>query len=184
MFTHTVSGLQWINNYTSQLCTRSLIFQSPLNSLLSLCTSVLFLVGTSSIRTIPAIEIIDQIEEAINIVRSHHTDLHNKYDISLTATFPCYKTSTHFPSILSLTNNLKTYNELLQISSQRLNFCYFDLNITDDYLNSDYMHIHPQHQPFIFTSIINYFNDLMNKKQSSSHTKSRSHEATTRRNRQ
>jgi hypothetical protein len=96
IITHFVSGLQWVNNTNSQVCARSLILQYPLSSLLTSCTADLFMIGTNSVRNTPAAQIIEQIEDVIDLIRSHHLHLTNTSAISIIKTFPCYKPSASF----------------------------------------------------------------------------------------
>jgi hypothetical protein len=181
--THVISGLQWVNSYNKRLCVRSLLLQSPLNTLLSSCNGVLFIIGTNAVRAMVATDIIEQVKEVIGLVREHHPHLNNLFGITIADTFPCLKLSNRFSSISSLMDNIKTYNDLVHALSVQLKFSYFNLCITENHLGLDHMHVHPQHKSFISNSIINYFDDLFIKKQLVSRSKSRSTEATTKRNR-
>ena len=145
MITKAISGLQWVQRNNSRLCTRSLILTSSISSLLTSCTGVLFLVGTNSVRNTSALTIIDHIEDVINLLRSHHSHLLTKHDISIVTTFPCYKTSNLYPSISTLTNNLLTYNKHLKELSIRLNFSWVDFQINGDHLSNDGLHLDVQH---------------------------------------
>jgi len=181
--THVISGLQWVNSYNQRLCVRSLLVQSPLNTLLASCNGILFIIGTNAVRFMVATEIIEQVKEVIGLVREHHPHLNNRLGITIAATFPCFKMSNCFSSISSLMDNINTYNGLLHALSVQLKFSYLDLCITEHHLGRDHMHVHPQHKSFISNSIITYFDDLLRKKQLVSRSKSRSAEATTKRNR-
>ncbi|CAF2096549.1 unnamed protein product, partial [Rotaria magnacalcarata] len=92
-----ISGLQWINHYDKNLCTKSLLLSSSISSILSSCVGVLFLIGTNSIRNTSAPRIIEQLEDIIDLVRFNYGHLQSKADISITSVFPCHKTSKLFP---------------------------------------------------------------------------------------
>jgi hypothetical protein len=179
----SISGLQWINPYDNKLCARSLILSSSLSSRLSSASGLLFCIGTNSVRTTPALQIIEQVEEIINLIRSNHVHFNKKHDITILTTFPCYKTTTRFPTTKLLSNNIDLYNENLKLLSDRMKFSYLDLNINDYHLHNDLMHLKFEHQHIIYDTIINYFNELIIKKQTAPQSQRRSREAITRRNR-
>ena len=180
--TKAVSGLQWRNHYDHNLCVHSLILSQPISSLISTAVSILFLVGTNSIRTTPALKIIEQVEEIVNLIRSNHTHLQRKHTITITTTFPCYKTSTRFSSTAALLLNINLFNELLLSSSNRLNFSCLDLHIDQQHLHYDMMHIKHQYQHIIYDSIINHFQTVVRTKSYGPQSQQRSRAAITKRN--
>ena len=179
----SISGLQWVNNYNKQLCTRSLLLSSSISAVLSTCNGVLFIVGTNSIRTTTALHIIRQIDDIIDLVRFHHPHLICKTDISIVSVFPCLKPSSLFPSNSLLLSNLNYYNNLLKALAIRKTFTVVDLHITSDHLNSDGMHVQVEHLPFLYNSIRQYLDELVEQRTNSTHSHRRSRIAITRRNR-
>lgn len=158
--TCTIPGLQWLNRYDSNLSLRSLVHQEPLLSLLRCSCHVIFMVGTNSVRTLPAGQIIDQIDEVLHLVRFYHPHLDNPGKITIIATFPCLKISNRFRSIASLKNNIFTYNTFLLDLSYRYNFFYLDLNININFLSRDNMHIDHRYKSIVVNTIINYIHHL------------------------
>ena len=180
--TRAISGLQWINKYNSNLCARSVILSQHTTSLLSTSHGVLLLIGTNSIRNTFAFQIIEQITDIINIIRSQHIHLHHKSDITIIVTFPCLKVSYRFPSIELLTSNICIYNEQLQLLSDRMNFSCVNFHITPEHLHHDLLHLRYAHRPVLYNSIITYFNALVIKPATIPQSKHRSRAAITRRN--
>jgi hypothetical protein len=183
IITHSISGLQWSNSNNHRLCTRSLILESSFNSLISSCIGIMFIVGTNSVRNTHASEILAQIQDIIFLLRNQHTHLTGKFRISIVNTFPCYKGSAYFPSLSNLTSNIQTYNELLRTASQPLNFSCVNLQVLDEHLSTDQMHIHHRFKTFVCNSIIEYFNIVFTKQQKHSQSNRRSRQAITGRNR-
>ena len=182
IITKSISGLQWVNEHKIQLCTRSLTLSPTFSPLLSSSIGVLFLIGTNSIRQIPALQIMQQIEEIIELIRFHHPHLNKKHDISIVTTFPCYKVSSRFSSPSSLMNNIISYNENLKQLSDRMRFSYVDFKVTDSLLSHDQMHLSSSHQHFLSNAIITYLHDLFNIKINSFKVNCRSQQAFARRN--
>ena len=121
---YSIPGLQWINTYDQQLCTRSIILKDPLSSLLTPCSHVSFLMRINSVRNLRATHAINQVQEIRNLLRSEYLHLTPKHSISIFAIIPCQKTSTHFPSTVSLAHNIDTYTQLLQSLSSNMKFSY------------------------------------------------------------
>ncbi|CAF1232873.1 unnamed protein product [Rotaria magnacalcarata] len=159
-----ISGLQWINHYDKNLCTKSLLFSSSISSILFSCVGVLFLIGTNSIRNTSAPRIIEQLEDTIDLVRFNYGHLQSKVDISIISVFPCHKTSKLFPSISSLTSNVNNYNILLEDLSIRKDFSIVHLPITVEHLNNDGLHIRFPYVSILWNFLEQYLADLIIKK--------------------
>ena len=171
-----------LNPHDQQLSARSIIFQGPLSSLLTSCSHISFLVGTNFIRYLPAGNVINQVQDILNALRTQYLHLTQKHSIPIFAIIPCQKTSTYFPSTFSLTHNIGTYNQLLQSLSSNMKFSYIDINITTEYLSSDQLHINHQHKKLFSDTILTHLDRIINQKPNLSHTKRRSREAIARKN--
>ncbi|CAF0822104.1 unnamed protein product [Rotaria sp. Silwood1] len=182
MITHSISGLQWINQYDSKLCARSIILSSSMTSILSKSAGVLCLIGTNSVRTTHALQIIQQIEDIIHTIRLHHAHLTHKHGITIVQTFPCFKVSKRFPSTTLLSNNIDTYNKELQLISKRMNFSCVNFHITNEHLHHDHMHLKYQYQNVLSHAITNYFDAVIKKKLTLSQNQRRSRTSVTNRN--
>ncbi|CAF2094488.1 unnamed protein product [Rotaria magnacalcarata] len=177
-----ISGLQWINHYDKNLCTRSLLLSSSISSILSSCVGVLFLIGTNSIRNTSAPRIIEQLEDIIDLVRFNYDHLQSKADISITSVFPCHKTSKLFPSISSLSSNVNNYNILLEDLSIRKDFSMLHLPITVEHLNNDGLHIRFPYVSILWNFLEQYLADLIIKKSTFTRCIPRSRTAVKKRN--
>lgn len=180
VITEAVSGLQWKNPYDNKYCAYSLIRSKSICSLLSSSIGILLLIGTNSVRTTSALEIIKQVEDIINTIRLHHGHLNKKHTITIISTFPCYKTSKRFPSSTLLISNINYYNDKLKQLSNRMNFSYLDLEITDEHLNYDQMHL--KSPDYLYKKIIGYFDKLIVQQSNVPQSQRRSRSAITRRN--
>ena len=178
----SISGLQWVHIHNSQLCAKALLSSSSISSFLFLCIGVLFLIGTNSVRKALALNIIDQLENTICLVRSHHTQLIHNSSISIVSVFPCSKPKSLFLLNSLLSSNISNYNQLLKDLSLRQNFSVVDLPITHEYLSSDGMHIHYNYLSFLSTTICHYFDELISKIKKRTHSQHRSRAAIIRRN--
>lgn len=178
-----ISGLQWTNQFDKNLCTKSLIFSQSISSNLSSCAGVLFLIGTNSVRNTSAPRIIEQIENIIDLIRFHYSNLQQNNSISITSVFPCIKPSKMFPSISSLSLNINHYNTLLQNSSIRKRFSIVHIPIGIDHLNKDGMHICYPYTSILWESIHQYFTTLFIEKSTVTRSLPRSRAATIKRNR-
>ena len=178
----SISGLQWVHIYNSQLCAKSLLSSSFISSFFSSCIGVLLLIGTNSVRNSLALNIIDQVENFISLVRSHHTHLTRKSTISIVSVFPCSKPSSSFPLNSLLSSNIHNYNQLLKDLSLRKNFSVTDLPITPEHLSSDGMHVHYNYLSLLTTSIRYYFDEIISKINKRIHSQHRSRIAINRRN--
>ncbi|CAF1661250.1 unnamed protein product [Rotaria magnacalcarata] len=101
----SISGLQWNNPWQQELSVNNLIESTSIKSIISTCAGIIFMVGTNSIRSWSASEIIQDIVNITQSIRSTYDHLNRKTDISICTIFPCLKTSTRF-----LTSNLLTSN--------------------------------------------------------------------------
>jgi len=159
-----------------------MILSPPTASILSSSTKTLFIIGTNSVRQFTALEIIDQAEDFIHLLRAQHPHLNDSHAISILATFPCYKKSQRFPCESSLNTNIQSYNELLLALSSRLNFSFVDFHINEHQLKSDRMHLHSDYHEFFQQSIIHYFNELVRERPINNEVYPRSRDAIRRRN--
>nr|ARJ54457.1 GDSL esterase/lipase [Adineta vaga] len=177
-----VSGLSWLNPHNSRLCAKTILLSSALHSILSSSIGVLFIIGTNSVRSFPATDIIAEIEQIIHLIRSNHPHLVHKQHITLSYTYPCYKPARRFPSLLLLANNVNSYNNQLHELAIRLDFSLIDFHINGNQLSQDGMHLAYAYRPFLYQSLINYLNQLANLPVPVPPTRSRSRHAITRRN--
>lgn len=180
VITKAISGLQWKNQYENKYCAYSLIRSESISTLFSSSLSVLLLIGTNSVRTTPALEIIEQVKDVIKLIRLHHDHLHAKQDITIMSTFPCYRISKRFPLRTLLISNINLYNDKLKQLSHQMNFSYLTLQITDEHLNSDQMHL--KSPDYLYGNIIDYFDKLIVPQSTIPQSQRRSRSAITRRN--
>jgi hypothetical protein len=181
MITKAIPGLQWTNQYENKYCAYSLIRSKSIVSLLSSSIGILLLIGTNSVRTTSALEIIEQVEDIINTIRLHHGHLSNKHSITIVSTFPCYKVSRRFPSDTLLKSNIDLYNDQLKRLSERMKFSCLDLEIHDEHLHYDQMHL--TSSKFLYDKLIKYFDKLIVQRSTTPQSQRRSRSAITRRNR-
>jgi hypothetical protein len=127
-------------------------------------------------------QVIQQIDEIIDLIRSQHPHLTHKYDITIASTFPCFKTPSLFPTTSLLLFNIHQYNDLLQELSFRKNFNVIDIPITTDQLHHDGMHIHVHSLPYIHEYIQQYLSTIIQQQTQSNKKRTRSREAIHRRN--
>jgi hypothetical protein len=182
IITKATPGLQWYQSYQRQLCATSLVNSPSISNLVSTCSGVLFLIGTNSVRSIPAFRIIEQVEHLIGLLRTSHPHLTGKHDISIVCAFPCHKPSFHFQSIESLTLNINTYNSLLGELSIRLKFSTLDLELTAANLHHDGMHLRTSLRPLVDTVVKAHFVTGLEKRRNLIQSRPRSRAALTRRN--
>ena len=148
-----IPGLQWINNHDTNFCAQFHLLSSSISSILSSSTNIFLLIGTNSIRSTPALQILTQVENVVDLIRIHYQHFLQKRNITIACVFPCLKVSTSFPSHSSLLQNIITYNTGLYDLSIRKDFTVVDLNITEAHLDADAMHLHHSHQHFLFANI-------------------------------
>jgi len=161
LVTRAIPGLKWIDKYDQKLSVYALLSLPDIQSSLSQANAVLFSVGTNSVRIIPATEIISQVEQIILFVQQSYPHLNQPEKISISLTFPCFKTTRRFSTERSLMSNINLYNEKLKLLSSHMNFNIIDFHITDSHLANDNMHIQSRFQDRIFNSIINHFNQIV-----------------------
>ncbi|CAF4906418.1 unnamed protein product [Rotaria sp. Silwood1] len=179
--THFVSGLKWFDSQRPDLNAFSLIQSPPISSYLHSVQAIMLIIGTNSLRFIDAAQAVQQAAHLIAYIHTNHPHLKQKQHIAVVATFPCYNTSSRFPSTDSLLSNIQLYNEELNALSDQLHFTFIDFHITDVHLQPDRMHLHPHYRYIISNSITHYFNHI-SQHQSSSRTHARSSQAIKRRN--
>lgn len=180
--TKAVSGLSWKNTFNPSLCAHSIVFSSSITSNLPNYKSILFLVGTNSIRNTKPSVIIDQIEHMIDLLRLNYPHFSNPAAIGIVTTFPCYKPSATFPSLLSLQLNRDEYHRLLHDLSLRKNFSVLSIPIEDVHLHTDRIHVHPAHRSIVWNSITQYFDEYDDSSYPSTSSRRRSRAAIARRN--
>ncbi|CAF3036010.1 unnamed protein product [Rotaria socialis] len=157
--TISISGLQWKNVYGQSLCLFSLIHQDQFSSLISSTAYLLLLVGTNSLRNLPATEVINQVDDILHFLYSQHHHLINQ-KIVITSCIPCFKIPRRFGTVASLMNNIHYYNQLLFELSSENNFLYFDLQVPTYWLGDDMIHVAYQHRHDFSNSFLNYTNSL------------------------
>jgi hypothetical protein len=157
----SVSGLKWIDYYDQKYSVCALLSLPEIQSHLSQASGVLFLVGTNSVRIMPARKIISQVQQIILSVQQNYPHLNQSKKISVSLTFPCFKTTRRFPTETSLISNINLYNEELKLLSLQMNFNILDFNITNDHLANDNMHIHASFHDDMLKSIMNHFDQLI-----------------------
>lgn len=181
--TKSISGLQWINPGNHELCAYSLITSPEISSLLASCVGLLFVVGTNSLRTIMASQVIQQVEVIIDLIRAHHPHLQRRDHITITSTFPSFKISSLFPTHDLLLSNINVYNQLLKELSIHKQFNVLDLLVNSNHLSLDGLHLDVKHVPTVYEFINKYIYDFIyNKQQKSVRVKCRSTAAIARRN--
>ncbi|CAF3653793.1 unnamed protein product [Rotaria socialis] len=180
--TRSISGLQWVNTYNHTLCTQTVLNSPSISSILSSVTGVLFLIGTSSVRSMPALRIIQQVEAIVNMIRLNHHHIDHLEKITIAATFPCLKVSSCFPNIDLLLNNINLYNQQLEILSRRLGFSFLDFHITPEHLHRDHLHLQHQYKNILHATIVQYFDSIIAEQNKSPQSQHRTSTAITRRN--
>ncbi|CAF1380656.1 unnamed protein product [Rotaria magnacalcarata] len=178
----SISGLQWNNPWQQELSVKNLIDSTSIKSIISTCAGIIFMVGTNSIRSWSASEIIEDIVIHITqSIRSTYDHLNCKTDISICTIFPCLKTSARFLTSNLLTSNINDYNTKLYDISNTLNFTIINFPITISHLNVDGLHIRAKHTSLIFNIILDNITCLLNKTNKIKNSQ-RSSEAKSRRN--
>jgi len=92
----SISGLKWIDDYDRKLSVYALLSLPEIQSSLSQANAVLFFVGTNSVRMLPVRQIIFQIQDVIFPVRRRYPHLNQHGKISISLTFPCFKTNGRY----------------------------------------------------------------------------------------
>jgi hypothetical protein len=156
----SISGLKWKHDDDPVRSVYALLSLSDIKSSLIQASAVLFLIGTNSVRMIPAYEVICQVRQVIFLVQQKYPHLNQANKISISLTFPCVKRSNRFPTS-SLMRNINLYNEKLKVLSSEMNFNILDLQITRNHLGRDRMHIDSHLTYLILNPIISHFNQLI-----------------------
>lgn len=188
-----IRGLKWIDTKDQAFSLYALLSSSNIKSLLNNANGVLFLVGTNSVRIVPAQDIIDQVEQVVVFVQQNFPELHQPGRITITLAFPCFKTSGLFRYPSDLMFNINLYNKKLKSLADRMNFDILDLPIFNNHLASDRMHVDVRFNDLIYNPIFHHFEKLsqalstalaVSNKPKASQSSGRSPEAIQRRNRQ
>ncbi|CAF1212583.1 unnamed protein product [Rotaria magnacalcarata] len=161
LITRSISGLKWIDRYDRKLSLYALLSLAEMNSSLSKANAILLLIGTNSVRTTPAAEIILEIQQILLLLQQMYPHLNQPKNITISSTFPSLKTTRPFPTKISLIFNINLYNEELKLLSSRMNFNVIGFLINNNHLANDNMHIQSRFYHLIFDSIINHFNELI-----------------------
>ena len=154
--TRATSGLQWHQPKDRLLCVRSLIHSASIVPLIASASTLIFLVGTNSVRCQFAQSIIDTISLVVSAIRHEHPHLKKPGSIVITQCFPCLRPSDLFQTVPSLTSNISAYNTQLKLLGARLAFDVVDLKITHRHLGNDKMHVHHLSRPLIRDALFNY----------------------------
>ena len=161
LITRPISGLQWIHRTDSHLCARSILQSPVLSSLLASAVAVIFLIGTNSVRSMAAPDLISPIQEIINLLRSHYLHLKSSHSISVVLPFPCCKPSARFPTTASLTSNIASYIGLLNDLAAEARISLIDPRVSTDQLHHDGMHLQPQHQSSLFSTLCQHVTHII-----------------------
>jgi len=179
--TITISGLSWLNTLEQSLSAQSLLFSPSFSSHLPNYSRILFLIGTNSVRSTKAPEIIAQIEHIIDRLRLSYPHLSIPHAIGIISAFPCRKRSGSFTSSLLLKSNIDHYNHLLHELSKKKHFFLLNIPVANIHLKHDGMHLHPTYLSMLRDPIIQYFDENVFHTSSSSSSHHRSQAAITRR---
>jgi hypothetical protein len=157
----SIRGLKWIDYYDQKYSAYALLSSPGIQSHPSQASGVLFLIGTNSVRIMPARKMISLVQQLILSVQQNYPHLNQPEKISISLAFPCFKTTRRFPTETSLMFNINLYNEKLKLLSSQMNFTITDFQITNYHLANDNMHIHSSFHRDILKSIINHFNQVI-----------------------
>jgi len=158
--THAVSGLSWFHNRQRSLCASTLLSSVEFRPYLLQANAIFFLIGTNSVRANKAREIIPQIQQLIFDLRQKFPHFSEREKITIALCFPCFKEIERFSYSFNLMFNINLYNEQLQILSDQINFSVIDLRITGNHI-ADGIHIHRHFNYIIRNTIIDYFNEFI-----------------------
>lgn len=155
-----IRGLKWIDYFNDNLSVSSLLLSSEIQSILISTKAVFFLVGINSIRITQAKQIVHEIKDII--LRLKYTFPHLNYSggITISLSFPCFKTSKRFSTKTSLSSNIHSFNRRLILLSKEIAFQTLDFHINHDDLAHDNMHLRSYSYHRLFRSIIFYFTKL------------------------
>jgi hypothetical protein len=161
LITRSISGLKWVDNYDPKLSVYALLSLPEVQSSLIQASAVLFLVGTNSVRILPARQIISQVQQLIFYVQKTYPHLNQPEKISVSLTFPCYKLTRRFPTVQSLISNINQYNDELIALSSQMNFKILNFYIKKSHLRFDNMHIQDCLVDYITDSIFDHFDQVI-----------------------
>lgn len=116
----SVPPLKWIDRYNRTLPVHTLLSSPEVQGSLSQADAILFLVGTNSVRIMPAMVIIRQVETIIIDLQQRQSYLNLPPRISIVSTFPCFKTTHRFPDKNQLQSSINIYNDFLRCWSLRI----------------------------------------------------------------
>jgi hypothetical protein len=156
LVTKFIRGLNWIDTRDQALSLYALLSSLNIKSSLTNANGVLFLVGTNSVRIIPAQQIINQVEQVVVFVQQTFPQLSQPGKITTTLAFPCFKTTGRFSTPSSLMSNINLYNEKLKSLSDKMNFGILDLHILNKHLAKDKMHVDFSFKDLICNPIFNH----------------------------
>ena len=109
--TRSISGLKWIDYRQHELSVYDVLSWPETQSSLSKADGILFLIGTNSVRILRAEHIIPQVQQVISYIHRNYSHFSHPGKISISLTFPCFKTTRSFPSTNQLMSNINFYNE-------------------------------------------------------------------------
>ena len=163
LINRSISGLQWVHPYDPQLCARSIV-QSPIfSSLLASAIAVIFLVGTNSVRSTSALQLMPQIQEIIELTRSNHSHLKSTRAISIVYPFQCLKPSTRFSTTHLLNSNIDSYTGSLADLASRAHISLIDSQVSIDQLHDDGMHLQPQYQSSLYSTLCQHISHIVSR---------------------
>jgi hypothetical protein len=157
----SVPGLKFVDYYQRNLSLLHMFFSPETQLLLQDADSVLFLIGTNSIRCFTSLQIINQVEEIIFFLKNTYFQFNRIGNITICSAMPCLKTCRKFPTENDLMSNIESYNRKLNLLSHELNFKILNLPIHIHHLARDKIHIDLRYQHRIFNCIINHFNNIV-----------------------
>jgi hypothetical protein len=158
--TTAISGLKWVDFYNHNLSATHLLLTSSIHQHLLTAQSVIFLIGTNSVRYTSAETIISQIQHFINTLRQQYPHLSGHNNITIIHCFPCLKPILPLFTHATLINNINQYNTQLINLSLSLNFRTIDFNVKDFLLGPDKMHINLKYKRFVQTALLDYLQCL------------------------
>ncbi|CAF2051975.1 unnamed protein product [Rotaria magnacalcarata] len=120
--TRSISGLRWLNPRNPQLCVYHLVTQSDLSSFIDTISNILFIVGTNSVRNLPAPQVITELHYLLNYLYTRYPHLNSYNKIMIAKTFQCLKPSYAFPNVDLLQHNITLYNDMLVPLSHQYHF--------------------------------------------------------------
>ncbi|CAF3920818.1 unnamed protein product [Adineta steineri] len=158
--THAIPGLRWFSDRERYLCASTLLSSVEFQPYLLQANAIFFLIGTNSVREKEAREIIPQIQQLIFDLRQKFPHFSEREKITIALCFPCFREIRQFRKLFNLMFNINLYNEQLKILSDQINFNVIDLRITGNHIADD-IHVHRHFNYIIRNTIIDHFNELV-----------------------